>query len=95
MATEIKSDIKMEINILVAKLDGFEVKLKDMDFQVNHLNDDYQLALRKISDLEFKVSDLEDRSRRKNLRFRNLLEKGTEDNVKQIVKEYISALGIT
>ncbi|CAH2273718.1 Hypothetical predicted protein [Pelobates cultripes] len=95
MAIEIKSDIKKEINILAAKLDGFEVKLHDMDLQVNHLNDDYQLALRKISDLEFKVSDLEDRSRQKNLRFRNLPEKGTHDNAKQIVIEYISALGIT
>ncbi|CAH2320170.1 Hypothetical predicted protein [Pelobates cultripes] len=95
MATEIKADIKMEINILTTKLDGLEVKLKDMDFQVNHLNDDYQLALRKISDLKLKVSDLEDRSRRKNLRFRNLPEKGTQDNAKQIVIEYISALGIT
>ncbi|CAH2311369.1 Hypothetical predicted protein [Pelobates cultripes] len=41
---EIKSDIKQEINVLVAKIESFEDQLKEMDFQVKNLADDSQKA---------------------------------------------------
>ncbi|CAH2306501.1 Hypothetical predicted protein, partial [Pelobates cultripes] len=53
-AVEIKSDIKLEINVLAAKIERFEDQLKEVDFQVKNLTDDCQKAHRDIFDLQIK-----------------------------------------
>ncbi|CAH2297020.1 Hypothetical predicted protein [Pelobates cultripes] len=94
-ATEIKLEIKQEINILAANMQRFEDQFKEMDYQVKSLTDETQKAHSKIWALELKLMEMEDRSRRKKLRFRNIPEKHTKEDIRQTLLDFFVALGIT
>ncbi|CAH2249105.1 Hypothetical predicted protein [Pelobates cultripes] len=93
-ADEIKVEIKKGINLLVGKLQKFEDQVNEMDFRVKNLKDECGKSQRSMLDLELKLNDLEDRSRLKNLRFRNFVEGRRQEDIKQILKDYFVDLGI-
>ncbi|CAH2223895.1 Hypothetical predicted protein [Pelobates cultripes] len=93
-AVEIKTEIKQEINLLTAKLQKFEDQVNELDFYVKNVKDECGKSHCRIFDLELKCNDLEDRSRRKNLRFRNFVEGGRQEDLKQTLKDYFLDLGI-
>ncbi|CAH2321337.1 Hypothetical predicted protein [Pelobates cultripes] len=91
---EIKNEIKQEMFKLTVKIQNFEDQISTLDFHVNTLKDDNVKIHQKIQELELKIHEMEDRSRQNNLRFRNFEEKGTQENLKQMLHQYFLALNI-
>ncbi|CAH2320305.1 Hypothetical predicted protein [Pelobates cultripes] len=91
---EIRQEIKSDIFKLTEKFQVMEDRLKNVDFQIVSTNEEVNLLTSKIHYLENKIEDLEDRSRRKNLRFRNFEDSNKQENLEYMLHDYFKALGL-
>ncbi|CAH2222494.1 Hypothetical predicted protein [Pelobates cultripes] len=91
---EIRHEIKHEMNQLAAKMLKFKEQVTEMDFHVNKLKDDNGKLHQRLYEFDIKINYLEDRLRRKNVRFRNIEELGKQEDLEQSLKEYFTALDI-
>ncbi|CAH2306314.1 Hypothetical predicted protein [Pelobates cultripes] len=71
-----------------------EDRLKNVDFQIVSTNEEVNILTSRIHNLENKIEDLEDRSRRKNLRFRNFEDSNKQGNLEYMLHDYFKALGL-
>ncbi|CAH2294322.1 Hypothetical predicted protein [Pelobates cultripes] len=87
-------EIKSEISKLTEKFQAMEDRLRNADFQIVTLNEEVNTLTSKIHNLENKIEDLEDRSRRKNLRFRNFNDSNKQENLQHTLYDYFKVLGL-
>lgn len=83
-------EFRSDIQLLVSRMEHIESKMADFAKSHNSLIDSHTALEEEVNKLSAKVLDLEDRSRRNNIRLRGIPETVSPDALKQFLTEMMS-----